>query len=87
MQASDIYLVCQVPTSANSSEEIVPSATMTQAQQIDASCASRQNSTIWCLGIYATISLFLLLRIYVSFGSGETQTPSKTGRGSGRGGR
>lgn len=86
MQASDLYLVCHMPTFANSSD-IVPSAAVTQTLQINADCASRQNSTVWCLGIYATISLFLLLRIYISFGSGEMQSLSKAGRELGRGGR
>lgn len=85
MQASDSYLVCPLPASTNG-PEVVTSATLTQAQQIDASCTSRQNSTVWCLGIYTTILFFILLGIYVSFGSGETQRPSKTGCELGRGG-
>lgn len=58
-----------------------------QTQHVDAACASRQNSTVWCLGIYATISLCLLLGIYVNSGPGGTRSPSDTGRVLGRSGR
>lgn len=86
MQASDLYIICQVPTSASSSG-IDLSTAPTQTQHVDAGCASRQNSTVWCLGIYATISLCVLLGVYASFGPGGTQTTSTNGNVLRRNGR